>query len=124
MDSPPIIGDDTEEEKSVIGKLVLKPPDGNGGDSSLTTKCSSDGGGKHSKHLFETGKTWLSKLSASGTSNQHIQASHVHQHNTASSSESISSPSKPIGHWPDLLVMDRSDHNYSSTTSQNSQGEK
>ena len=69
-----------------------------------------------SKPIFETGKTWLSKLSSSTTLSNSLgrRKSSIYQYDTENNV--AASPTKPIGHWPDLLVMDKNE-SYTSFTS-------
>ena len=108
--------EDEEESINVAGRLVLTKSDSvevetEDGDKSVVTLSQHfnlDKNRTESKPIFETGKTWLSKLSSSATySNLGRRKSSLYQNDTEN--DAAASPSKPIGHWPDLLLMDKND---------------
>lgn len=115
MDSS-IIGDE-EEDIKVSGQLAFTQSDNNESDSSLNNKpltlsehFNLDRDQSNNNPIFGTGKAWISKLSS--------KASHSYTRGRRKSSlgqsdgdlDCAASPSKPIGHWPDLLVMDKSEN--------------
>ena len=111
MDSP-IIGDEDEDEK-LSGRLVLTLSDEGETDNSFKETLSTHLG--MDKPILETGKTWLSKLSsASSSATRNIRKNSLKQ--SDSDTECMASTSKAIGHWPDLLVMDKSENYVESST--------
>ena len=106
MDSPSI--GDEEEDNRVTGRLVFTRSDGNDSDNSTVATPAAESGGRVNKPILETGKTWLSKLSSSSSSALNIRSSSHRQ--SVSDTESMTSYLKPLGHWPDLLVMDPSEN--------------
>ena len=108
--------EDEEENINVSGRLAFTKSDSvevetEDSDKSVVTLSQHfnlDKNRTESKPIFETGKTWLSKLSSSATySNLGRRKSSIYQNDTEN--DVAASPSKPIGHWPDLLVMDKNE---------------
>ena len=111
------MGDEDEDEK-LSGRLVFTQSDEGESDNSLKETLSTHLG--LDKPILETGKTWLSKLSsASSSATRNIRKNSLKQ--SDSDTECMASTSKPIGHWPDLLVMDKSE-NYVESSTKRSRG--
>ena len=108
--------EEEEENINVSGRLAFTKPDNvdlETEDSersviTLSQHFNLDTNRTESKPIFETGKTWLSKLSSSATYSNALvrRKSSLYQD---IDNDIAASPSKPIGHWPDLLVMDKNE---------------
>ena len=107
--------DDEEEHTDVSGRLTFNQSDKIEEDSSLNHKPLT-----RSQHfnldrdktssIFGSRKTWLSKISSSASSSSTRGSKKYSFGQSDGDVESASSPSKPIGHWPDLLVMDNNEN--------------
>jgi hypothetical protein len=109
--------DEEEDNTNVSGKMAFNKSesvesDGDENAKSVVTileHFNIDKNKVDSKPLFETGKTWLSKLSSSASYSSSLgrRKSSLPQANR--DNDNTVSPSKPIGHWPDLLLMDKNE---------------
>ena len=126
MDSS-IIGDE-EEDINVSGRLAFTQSENNESDSPLNNKpitlsehFNLDRTKSNNTPIFGTGKAWLSKLSSTTS----YSSTRDHRKNSLRQCDgdidSAASPSKPIGHWPDLLVMDKTE-NHSTVPSRKMNG--
>ena len=110
--------DDEEEQTDVSGRLTFNQSDKIEEDSSLNHKpltrlqhFNLDRDKTSSKTpIFGSRKTWLSKISSAASSSSTRGSKKYSFGQSDGDVESVSSPSKPIGHWPDLLVMDNNEN--------------
>ena len=61
---------------------------------------------KEENPIFETGKTWFSKLSSSATYTASIGRRKSSTNQSMADNDSVS---RPIGHWPDLWMKDKNE---------------
>ena len=114
MDSSNI--EEEEETINVTGRLAFNKSESieshnelNNKPVTLSEHFNFDKSKSNSIPIFETGKTWFSKLSSpvsySATQGRRKSSlKHDDGDNTIAASYS-----KPLGHWPDLLVMDKNE---------------
>ena len=111
--------DDEEEHTDVSGRLTFNQSDKIEEDNSslnpkplkLSQHFNLDRDKTSSKTpIFGSGKTWLSKISSAASSSSTRGSKKYSFGQSDGDVESASSPSKPIGHWPDLLVMDNNEN--------------
>ena len=115
MDSSNI--EEEEENINVSGRLAFTKSDSIEGESDLNNKTvitlsehfNIDRNKEDSKPIFETGKTWLSKLSSPASFSSSLGRRRSSLLQSDKINDIAASPSKPIGHWPGLLVMDKNE---------------
>ena len=109
--------DDEEDNINVSGQLSFTKSESVESDDYENTKnvvtlsehFNIDRNKTDSKPLFETGKTWLSKLSAPASYSSSLIRRKSSIPQTNRDNDVAASPSKPIGHWPDLLLVDKTE---------------
>ena len=109
--------DDEEDNINVSGKLAFNKSESVESDVDENTKnvvtlsehFKIDRNKIDSKPLFETGKIWLSKLSSPASYSNSLGRRKSSLPQVDRDNDITASPSKPIGHWPDMLLMDKNE---------------
>ena len=111
MDSSNI--EDEEEHINVSGRLAFDHSESVEGDRNLDDNVPTlsehfnlNKDNKEEKAIFETGKTWFSKLSSSATYTASIGRRKSSSYQSMEDNDIVS---RPIGHWPDLWMKDKNE---------------
>ena len=111
MDSSNI--EDEEENINVSGRLAFDHSESVEGDKNLDDNVPTlsehfnlNRSDKEENPIFETGKTWFSKLSSSATYTASVGRRKSSSYQSMEGNDIVS---KPIGHWPDLWMKDKNE---------------